>query len=775
MADNRVLIKIEADISNLQKSLQKVEQSIKGVEDKSKNSFNKMGESFKKVGGILATAFAVDKIKDVGMYALESASFVEEMENKFNVVFGKMSKDVDAWADEFGKSIGRTKTEIKNGVANLGDLLTGYGMTSKEASKLSQEVIALSYDLASFNNVQDADAIDRMTKGILGEHEGLKALGIAINETTLQGKMLEMGLSGQFAKLDEVTKAQVRYQIMLDQTKNAQGDAVRSADSYENSVKKLKASIQNVAESFGKNLLPLATEVVQAITPVVERLIPLAGDLGSALYDGVKQAVESIQGLGDKFQEFKGWVEENKLLCIALASSFGVLATAIGLYTLQQNWMTVSTYVGVTALNVWSAVCGVATTVTTALGKAVGFLMSPFGIVAMVIIGVIAVVYLLIKHWDTVCKVASKVGNIVMDTLVGAFEFCKNKSIEIWNNVTTFLSNAFQTICNVVKVGVMFIGEIIKLGFTLITLPWRMIWENCKGFLIPIFEGIRDYLSNVLSSIGNYIHGKLTDIYNYFANIFNTISNITNAVWDAISNYIRAKSNEFRAVVFSVLNAIKNVMVNTFNAIKNVVLPIWDAIKTGISNKINEGKTYISNKFQEMKNTMSNISNSIKGVVTNTFNAIKDALWKPIENAKNKIKSVFDTIKNIFNTKLKPNIKLPKINVTGKFSLNPPSVPKFNLGWYQTGGIFTGASVIGVGENGDEAVVPLSNKRRMKPFASAVASMIGEVSNGNTRSATPNTTINISQMVVREDADITKIANELNRLNKRENRKKGIV
>lgn len=148
MADNKVLIKVEADISNLQNSLDKVEQSLKGLENKTKDGFNGMGESIKKVGQLLGTAFAVDKIKDIGMYALESASFVEEMENKFNVVFGSMSKDVDKWASDFGNSIGRTKTEIKNGVANLGDLLTGYGMTTDAAAKLSQEVIALSYDLA---------------------------------------------------------------------------------------------------------------------------------------------------------------------------------------------------------------------------------------------------------------------------------------------------------------------------------------------------------------------------------------------------------------------------------------------------------------------------------------------------------------------------------------------------------------------------------------------------------------------------------------------------
>ena len=116
---------------------------------------------------------------------------------------------------------------------------------------------------------------------------------------------------------------------------------------------------------------------------------------------------------------------------------------------------------------------------------------------------------------------------------------------------------------------------------------------------------------------------------------------------------------------------------------------------------------------------------------------------------------------------------MPTIITTGKFSLNPLQVPKFDIGWHQAGGIFTGPSVIGVGENGDEAVLPLSNKRRMKPFANAVASMIG-VDKPN-QQAHQGVTINIDNMSVRNDMDIKKIADEINRLSARENRKLGII
>ena len=104
----------------------------------------------------------------------------------------------------------------------------------------------------------------------------------------------------------------------------------------------------------------------------------------------------------------------------------------------------------------------------------------------------------------------------------------------------------------------------------------------------------------------------------------------------------------------------------------------------------------------------------------------------------------------------------------------PPSVPKFSVDWYATGGIFTGASVIGVGEAGDEAVVPLSNKGRMKPFARAVADMMPDKAVA-TESADAGVNINIGSLVVREEADVQKIAQELFRLQERNRRRRGVV
>lgn len=110
-----------------------------------------------------------------------------------------------------------------------------------------------------------------------------------------------------------------------------------------------------------------------------------------------------------------------------------------------------------------------------------------------------------------------------------------------------------------------------------------------------------------------------------------------------------------------------------------------------------------------LKNSVVASFNQLKTKVTSIFNAVKNAIVKPIQTAVNLVRTGINKIKSIINgAKLKlPKIKLPHFSITGKFSLNPPSVPKVGLKWYKQGGIFDSPTIAGIGEAGPEAVVPL--------------------------------------------------------------------
>ena len=131
--------------------------------------------------------------------------------------------------------------------------------------------------------------------------------------------------------------------------------------------------------------------------------------------------------------------------------------------------------------------------------------------------------------------------------------------------------------------------------------------------------------------------------------------------------------------------------------IKNAVVKAWNDLKAKVSATVNTLKTSVLNAF-----------NNIKARVTAIFNAVKTAITHPIQTAVALVKTAISKIKNILSGNIKlPHIKLPHFNITGKLSLNPPSVPKLSIDWYKNGGIFNSPTIAGIGEAGAEAVIPL--------------------------------------------------------------------
>ena len=260
---------IDVDVNEAVTSLNKVDSTV----ESSGKTIEGMGSKISKFGKMFTAVFATKEIASFGVECLNAASTVEEMENKFNVVFKSTSDSMDKWAKSYADAIGRSKTEIKTAISNQADLMIGMGMTEEVAGDLSQKYTELAYDLASFNNVNDATALEAMTKAMFGETEMAKQLGLNLNVTTMQNSEYVKSLGKSWDSLTQAEKAEAYYQEALKQSVNAIGDAERSSNSYANQIRSVKAKMEEFVQTLGSYFLPMATKVVTFFGKMVDGAI----------------------------------------------------------------------------------------------------------------------------------------------------------------------------------------------------------------------------------------------------------------------------------------------------------------------------------------------------------------------------------------------------------------------------------------------------------------------------------------------------------------------
>lgn len=191
------------------------------------------------------------------------------------------------------------------------------------------------------------------------------------------------------------------------------------------------------------------------------------------------------------------------------------------------------------------------------------------------------------------------------------------------------------------------------------------------GLLVAAIGPLLFIFGTLAGSVGNIIDigGKLVDN------------------WDKIKGAGAVLSGGLKATVGFIFSPAGAIAIGIAAAIAAGILlwQNWDTVKE----KASQLATSVSDKFDV-----------IKTAITDKINAARDAVGNGID----KMKSFFN-----FTWEL-PKLKMPHFNISGKFSLNPPSVPNFGIEWRKDGAIFTKPYVFGNqgwGEAGPEAVLPI--------------------------------------------------------------------
>jgi len=270
-------------------------------------------------GGLLAGA-GIGIAVAAGVKFIGTASDLAESISKVNVVFGKSALEVQEWATGAARNLGMSRQAALEVAGTFGNLFTAMGIGQKEARDLSFQITELGVDLSSFNNISTTDALEKLRAGLVGEAEPLRALGVNMNAAMVEAKALELGLADASGAISESAKVQARYAIILEQTKNAQGDFSRTSDGLANQQRILGAQWQDLQAQIGTALMPLmlalvsvlATHLVPAVQSAVDGFSTLGTFISAGLAGNVTNAAEAFAKLPPSLQAIALWLVENK-------------------------------------------------------------------------------------------------------------------------------------------------------------------------------------------------------------------------------------------------------------------------------------------------------------------------------------------------------------------------------------------------------------------------------------------------------------------------------
>lgn len=225
-----------------------------------------------------AAAAAGVAVVKLAQATIKAASDQGEALNKARVVFGQASQSVIAFSDDSASSFGISKAAALEAAAGFGAMVQSAGLTEKASAELSTELVGLAGDLASFNNQDPTEMLEKLRSGLAGEAEPLRRFGIFISEARVKAEAYAMGIATVGEELTDAQKIQARYNIILEDSAKAQGDFGRTlGESLPNQIRVLKAEFTDLAADIGQKLLPVlvdATSVLRSLIDLIQNPAP---------------------------------------------------------------------------------------------------------------------------------------------------------------------------------------------------------------------------------------------------------------------------------------------------------------------------------------------------------------------------------------------------------------------------------------------------------------------------------------------------------------------
>lgn len=261
-------------------------------------------------------------------------------------------------------------------------------------------------------------------------------------------------------------------------------------------------------------------------------------------------------------------------------------------------------------------------------------------------------------------------------------------------------------------------------------------WDKIKEFA----GNLKDSVVEKWTALKDGVVNKVEEIKQGASEKWESIKQSTNEKVEAIRSGVREKYEQVKETMGTVMEAARSTVDQKLSNIKSAyeshgggVRGIAAGFMEGVKGYYTSGYTFIDTltggKLSNIAGQFKSKMGEARNAVSEKMSAIKDAFSEKIDGARDKVREGIDKIKSFFNFSWSlPKLKLPHFSIDGKFSLNPPSVPKFGISWYAKGALFTKPTIIpanGFGEAGNEYALPL-NRTSLAPLANMIGEMVNQ-------------------------------------------------
>ena len=301
--DGSVIIDTRMDTGGFEKGVKSMKSQVNGLT----NAVNKLGVA-------IGAAFAVKKLIQFGKEAIELGSDLQEVQNVVDVTFTTMSDKVNEFAQGAAEAAGLSETMAKKYVGTFGAMAKAFGFAESESYNMATALTQLSGDVASFYNLTQDEAYTKLKSVFTGETETLKDLGVVMTQSALDSYAMAEGYGKTTKQMSEQEKVALRYSFVLDQLSAAQGDFVRTSDSWANQTRILKLNLESIMATFGQGLINFFTPVIKLINTLLSKVATLAnafkafsemimGTSGGGGSSGTGQAAAAVGELADGYND----------------------------------------------------------------------------------------------------------------------------------------------------------------------------------------------------------------------------------------------------------------------------------------------------------------------------------------------------------------------------------------------------------------------------------------------------------------------------------------